>query len=211
MYSYFKRFFDLFFAVILGLITLPLMLISILLIWLLMGRPVFFVQNRIGKNNKEFRLFKFRSMKLKSEKYQTEAERITVLGKFMRDFRIDELPQLYNILRGDMSFIGPRPLLPEYLQFYTTEELKRHTVRPGLSGLSQINHLNYPDWDTQFKDDVAYVERLALKTDLFIIIKTINRMLKPNSMRLTNSKQRPNFIEYRKNQTTSQQTANNTL
>lgn len=210
MYGYFKRFFDLSFAIILGLITMPLMLFSILLIYLLMGSPVFFVQNRIGKNNKEYRLFKLRSMRDKSERYQTDAERITVLGRFIRDFRIDELPQLLNILKGDMSFIGPRPLLPEYLPFYTKEELRRHAVRPGLSGLSQINHLNYPDWDTQFRDDVAYVDMLSFKTDLLIILKTIDKMLKPNSMRLTNSKQRLNFIEYRKNQAESQQTAHNT-
>ncbi len=205
MYNDLKRALDFLFAALLLVITLPLMLASVFLIYLFMGSPVFFVQNRVGKNNKIYKLFKFRSMLNRSDKCETDTERITEFGKLLRDFRIDELPQLLNILRGDMSFIGPRPLLPEYLPFYTKEELKRHAVRPGLSGLSQINHLDYPEWDTQFKDDVAYVEMISFKTDLIIFIKTLKKMLQLNTMKLANSKQRQNFIDYRKNQMAKQQ------
>jgi lipopolysaccharide/colanic/teichoic acid biosynthesis glycosyltransferase len=202
-YSHFKRGIDFLFSLVSLILSLPLMVISAFLIYIVMGTPVFFVQKRIGKNNKEFKLYKFRSMQKKSDKHQTDNERITRLGNFLRDFRLDELPQLFNILNGDMSFIGPRPLLPEYLPFYSEEEIKRHKIRPGLSGLSQVNHLHYPDWETQFKDDVVYAETISFGTDIIILLKTLQKMLHPSSMKLTNIKPRPTFIEYRKGQRTS--------
>ena len=204
MYAIIKRFLDLTFSILFLFLLSPIFLLISILIIIMMGRPIFFVHNRIGLQNQIFKMIKFRSMTNLAENGLSDEQRVTKLGRFLRLFRVDELPQLFNILRGDMSFIGPRPLLPSYLPFYSKEEIRRHNVRPGLSGLSQVNHLYYPDWETQFSDDIEYVNHICLKTDLVILFKTLQRILQPHSMKLTNIKQRPNFINYRECQNHSQ-------
>lgn len=207
MYAIVKRLLDLTFSILFLFLLAPLFLLIIILIIIIMGRPVFFVQNRVGLYNRIFKMIKFRSMTKLAKNEFSDEQRITKLGRFLRSFRLDELPQIFNILKGDMSFIGPRPLLPSYLPFYTQEELRRHNVRPGLSGLSQVNHLYYPDWETQFSDDIEYVNHICLKTDLVILIKTLQRIVHPHSMKLTNIRQRPNFITYRECQNHSKRSS----
>lgn len=199
MYNYIKRLLDFIFALLLIILFLPFFIFIPMLIWITMGWPSMFTQKRIGLNNREFRIYKFRSMRHKSGKYNTDAQRITGFGRFLRVSRIDEFPQLFNILIGDMSFIGPRPLLPEYLPYYTKEEIRRHQIRPGLSGLSQVNNLANSNWDEQFKDDIKYVNKMSLKLDVWILIKTILRIIQPATMSNTSINPRPDFITYCKN------------
>lgn len=198
MYLKIKRVIDFSFALVMTITLLPLYVISGVGIWLSMGKPIFFTQKRIGKKNKEFTIYKFRSMQKKTSKDQLDSDRITKFGNFLRVSRIDELPQLINILKGDMSFIGPRPLLPEYLPYYSEMESKRHDVTPGLSGLSQINNLNYPNWDVQLQDDVKYAETISFKMDIWILFKTIEHIFKVKKIAQSNLGQRKNFIEFKK-------------
>ena len=182
MYSnFFKRFFDFIFSVA-GLIILsPLMLLVIIVLSEVnKGAGVFFYQLRPGKKELLFKVVKFKSM---TEECDSEgnllsnAERLTKFGKFIRSTSIDELPQLFNIVSGNMSFIGPRPLLIRYLPFYTQAERKRHSVRPGITGLAQINGRNLIDWDTRLALDVQYVENLSFWSDIIIVFKTIRNVL----------------------------------
>ena len=199
MYITIKRILDLIFSLSLLITLIPLFLIVALVILASMGFPVLFRQYRIGLNNKLFMIYKFRTMARNNEAYITDKARITKVGRILRLFRIDELPQLFNILIGDMSFIGPRPLLPQYLSHYSEEELRRHNVRPGLSGLSQVSSLNYIEWDQQFEYDVYYVDNISLKLDIYIFSKTILKIIRPISMinsGITGG--RLNFDTYRK-------------
>jgi len=145
-----------------------------------MGGPVFFIQTRPGKNEKLFRMYKFRTMKNiynKGNALLPDIERITKLGMFLRKTSIDELPELLNILKGEMSFVGPRPLLEKYLPYYTEEERIRHKVRPGLTGLSQISGRNYVDWDKRLRIDLDYVSNISFWLDTKIILITIIKSL----------------------------------
>jgi lipopolysaccharide/colanic/teichoic acid biosynthesis glycosyltransferase len=198
MYSYIKRLIDVVFALLMLLILLPIFLLVTVLIFIKMGSPVFFIQNRLGKNNAIFRTYKFRSMKSKTLDMISDKSRLTPFGNFLRVSRLDELPQLINILKGDMSFIGPRPLLPEYLPYYSKNESMRHTVTPGLSGLSQINNLNYPDWDVQLQDDIKYATNISFRMDFWILIKTIQRIFQVKKIAGSNSSPRKSFIEFKK-------------
>ena len=200
MYKWIKRIFD--FALSLGLILLlsPLFIIVWVSILIDMGYPVLFKQKRTGLNNKTFVIYKFRSMDHKSEKKQTDKERIRLLGKLLRQFRVDELPQLFNILFGQMSFIGPRPLLPEYVPYYNETEIRRHEVKPGLSGYSQVSNLNYMEWEDQFKLDVFYVENISFKLDAIIFYKTVEKVLRPSNMIQTGYAGRTRFDIHRKKQ-----------
>lgn len=135
-------------------------------------------------------------MRDKSEKYDVDYKRITPFGRMLRIARIDELPQLLNILKGDMSFIGPRPLLPEYLPYYAENELQRHNVRPGLSGLSQVSG-SYPSWEEQFENDIYYVTHLSLKMDITVLIKTFKKVLFPTQKLISGKQGRVRFDVYR--------------
>jgi undecaprenyl phosphate N,N'-diacetylbacillosamine 1-phosphate transferase len=199
MYWHFKRFADVLFSSLLIIILIPVWIIISLCIAMIMGRPVIFRQKRIGLHNKEFEIIKYRTMRIKTRAHETDSERITKLGRFLRVSRIDEFPQLFNILFGEMSFIGPRPLLPEYLPFYTKEELLRHEVRPGLSGLSQISG-SYLIWEDQFKLDLEYIENLTAKTDLKIVIKTVKKVLNPSKKLVTGNSERSRFDIHRMRQ-----------
>lgn len=182
MYKHFlKRFFDFWIALIALLIIWPILLI--ITIWLHFankGAGAFFSQERPGKNGKIFKLFKFKSMTDECDadgKLLPDAQRLTRVGAFVRKTSIDELPQLYNVLKGDMSLIGPRPLLPEYLPYYTDREQLRHTVRPGITGWAQVNGRNNCGWNNKLEYDAYYVEHLSLGMDIRVLFKTIKNVL----------------------------------
>lgn len=165
----------------LGLLVLsPLMATIALLILVTMGRPVLFKQERVGYLERTFTLLKFRTMREafdKDGRPLPDAERITPLGTFLRRTSLDELPQLWNVLRGDMSLVGPRPLLPRYLPYYTPRERLRHRVRPGITGLAQVRGRNNLSWDERLELDVTYVEEHNLLLDLKIIMETVVQTL----------------------------------
>ena len=171
-----------FIMALLGLIVLsPLLLV--VYIWLTIankGAGAIFTQERPGKDEKIFKLYKFKSMtdELDPEgNLLPDAQRLTKVGRSVRKTSIDELPQLWNVLKGDMSFIGPRPLLVRYLPYYTTREHRRHKVRPGITGLAQVNGRNHLPWDKRLEMDVNYVECLSFSLDCSILIKTIKNVL----------------------------------
>ena len=172
-----KRLFDIFFAVFLIIILSPLLLIISLLILFFMGRPILFVQARPGKNCKIFNLYKFRTMKNKDHYNIEDANRITKFGNFLRKTSLDELPEIFNVLKQDMSFVGPRPLLVDYLNYYNDVQMKRHEVLPGITGWAQINGRNKITWDDKFKLDVWYVNNNNFFLDIKIIFVTIKKVL----------------------------------
>ncbi|EOU1942541.1 sugar transferase [Clostridium perfringens] len=176
-----KRTFDII-ASLGGLILLsPIMIIVAIIIKINLGSPVFFKQKRIGKDNKVFEMIKFRTMKdaVDKEGNQLPDElRLTKFGQILRSLSIDELPELINILKGDMSLIGPRPLLIQYLPLYNERQIKRHEVLPGLTGWAQVNGRNNLKWSEKFELDVYYVENWSLKLDLKIFFLTFYKILK---------------------------------
>lgn len=178
MYNYFlKRFFDFWIALICLVAISPLLLaVTLWLHFANKGAGAFFFQERPGKGEKIFNIIKFKTMTDERDAaghLLPDKERITPIGRVIRKLSIDELPQLINVLKGDMSFIGPRPLLPEYLPWYTEREKLRHTVRPGMSGWAQVNGRNNLSWDEKLSLDVYYVEHLSFYMDVKVIIKTI--------------------------------------
>ena len=176
-----KRLFDIVCALG-GLIILsPVLIICALLIRVNLGSPIFFRQTRIGKGNKEFEMIKFRSMKDAFDKNGNalpDEERMTKLGKVLRSLSLDELPELINILKGDMSLIGPRPLLVQYLPLYNERQIKRHDVTPGLTGWAQVNGRNSLSWSEKFELDVYYVENWSLWLDVKIFFMTFYKVFK---------------------------------
>lgn len=197
MYSKFlKRFFDIilsFFAII---ILSPFILILSIVGWVVMKGNPFFFQLRPGKINKKtgeekiFKMIKFRTMtneKDENGNLLPDEKRITSYGKFIRSTSLDELPELFNILVGDMSIVGPRPLLVRYIPLYTPEQRRRHTVRPGLTGHAQVNGRNSISWEEKFKLDVEYVDNISFATDVKIIFKTVMSVLKREGISSENS------------------------
>lgn len=182
MYKKFlKRFFDIVFSFIAIIICLPIYIIISILVLIFLGYPVVFKQQRPGKNEKIFTLYKFRTMTDKKDKNGNllpDDKRLTKFGKFLRKTSLDEIPEFINILKGDMSFIGPRPLLVKYLDYYKEEERHRHDVRPGLTGLAQISGRNLLTWDERFKKDVEYVNNITFLGDCKIIINTVIKVLR---------------------------------
>ncbi|MBI6056654.1 sugar transferase [Clostridium perfringens] len=176
-----KRTFDII-ASLGGIIVLsPIMIICAILIRINLGSPIFFKQKRIGKDNKEFEMIKFRTMKdaVDKEGNQLPDElRLTKVGEILRSLSIDELPELINILKGDMSLIGPRPLLVKYLPLYNKRQIRRHEVLPGLTGWAQVNGRNNLKWSEKFELDVYYVENWSLKLDLKIFFLTFYKVFK---------------------------------
>lgn len=164
-----------------GVIVLsPVLLVLCVLVRVKLGSPVLFRQERPGKNEKIFTLCKFRTMTDEKDadgKLLPDAERLTKFGKFLRATSLDELPELFNILKGDMSIIGPRPLLVSYLPYYTEREKLRHSVRPGLTGLAQVSGRNFLDWDRRLEKDVEYVEHLSFGMDLKVLWMTVQTVL----------------------------------
>lgn len=181
MYKYVKRALDFISALFLLIILSPVLALAALLIALQHDGPILFKQERPGKDGKIFTVYKLRTMS--TERYDkngrelSDFERMTRLGRLLRKTSVDELPQLFNILKGDMSFIGPRPLLTEYLELYSPEQMRRHEVLPGISGWAQVNGRNTLTWDEKFTYDVYYVDNYSFKMDMKILIKTIANVL----------------------------------
>lgn len=173
--KFFKRFFD-FALTLVGLVLFsPILLFLCILIRLKLGTPVFFTQVRIGKDEKPFKIIKFRTMtdqRGSDGKLLPDTERFTRFGDFLRNTSLDELPELFNVLKGEMSLVGPRPLYPKYLPYYTTEENLRHTVRGGITGLAQINGRALCQWKDRFQYDCVYVKNLSLANDVMILWRT---------------------------------------
>jgi lipopolysaccharide/colanic/teichoic acid biosynthesis glycosyltransferase len=164
----------------------PLMALTAIAVRIFLGRPVLFRQRRPGFGESSFTVIKFRTMLPEAagnERTLSDAERASAFGTFLRSTSLDELPQLINILRGDMSFIGPRPLLERYLPYYTERERVRHTVRPGLTGWSQINGRNDLDWEDRLELDAWYAEHISLALDALIFVRTIPAVLLRRSVR----------------------------
>jgi len=178
--NFFKPLFDRAFALILIIIFFPIIIIVYLLVLLQMGKPVFFVQKRPGLNEKIFKIYKFRTMtneKDKSGNLLPDEQRLKGIGKIIRKLSIDELPQLFNVLKGDMSFIGPRPLLIEYLPLYNKEQKRRHSIKPGITGLAQINGRNELSWQKKFEYDIEYVDNISFWLDLKILLLTVKKVV----------------------------------
>ena len=181
MYSIFKRIFDFTFALVVLICLSPVLLI--ITIWLHFankGAGAFFLQPRPGKDEKIFNVIKFKSMTDERDENGNllpDAKRLTKVGRFVRTTSIDELPQFINVLKGDMALIGPRPLLVEYLPYYTEREAKRHSVRPGITGYTQVHGRNNLPWDKRLEMDVYYVEHLSFKIDFMVFWQTIVNVL----------------------------------
>ena len=174
--KYIKRILDILISLTFIVLFSWLYLILVILVRIKLGSPVLFCQERPGYNEKIFILYKFRTMTDKRDEKGNllpDSERLTKFGSMLRSTSLDELPEMFNILKGDMSLIGPRPLLVEYLPYYTEEERLRHSVRPGLTGLAQVSGRNYLAWDKRLARDVEYVNHISFIMDVRIIIKTI--------------------------------------
>ena len=186
---FFKRIFDFIIALIaLLLIGWFLIIVAIILHFANKGAGAFFIQDRPGKDEKIFKLIKFKSMtdeKDESGNLLPEQQRLTKAGAVIRKFSIDELPQLINVLKGDMAFIGPRPLLTKYLPLYSEEQHRRHEVRPGMSGWAQVHGRNNISWTEKFKLDVWYVDHVSLWVDIKVIFLTIKNVLSSKDIILT--------------------------
>lgn len=176
-----KRLLDITISLIALIFLLPLMSLICLLVRINLGSPAFFLQERVGKDNKIFKMIKFRTMKNSTDKngnLLSDNERVTKFGSFLRSFSLDELPELINILKGDMSLVGPRALLVQYLGLYNDEQIRRHEVLPGLTGWAQINGRNSITWSEKFKLDVWYVDNWSLWLDIKIFFLTFWKVLK---------------------------------
>ena len=174
--NFWKRAIDFFPALFLLILISPLLLVTMILIRCKMGSPIFFTQERLGYNGQNFKIWKFRSMtncRDETGEFKSDEFRLTRFGKLLRDWSIDELPQLWNVVIGDMSLIGPRPFVAEYASRYTSEQMRRHEVRPGISGWAQITGRNSLSWNQKFILDVWYVDHCTLMLDLKILLSTI--------------------------------------
>jgi len=176
-----KRIFDLVLCSFSCFVILPVVVIIAMAAFISMGHPIIFKQLRPGKDGKPFYLYKFRTMlELKDDKgnYLPDEKRLTAFGRFLRRYSLDELPELWNVIKGDMSLVGPRPLLMEYIRYYTPEQARRHEVKPGITGWAQINGRNAISWEDKFKLDVWYVDNWSLSLDIKIIVLTIIKVVK---------------------------------
>lgn len=176
-----KRLFDFLVSLALLVILSPILVAVAVMIALTMGRPVLFRQLRTGLGGRIFTLYKFRTMTDERDEQGNllpDERRLTWLGRFLRSTSIDELPELINVLKGDMSLVGPRPLLPEYLPFYSEEQARRHEVKPGITGWAQVNGRNLLSWEKKFEYDVWYVDNRSLWLDLWILLLTVVKVLR---------------------------------
>lgn len=186
MYAkYIKRMLDFILSLIALIVLSPLMIIIGILVRIKLGRPVIFKQKRPGKNEKIFTLYKFRTMtdeKDEQGNLLADEKRLTKFGKFLRSTSLDELPELWNILKGEMAIVGPRPLLVEYLPLYNEEQKHRHDIKPGLTGLAQITGRNAIQWEEKFKEDIEYVNNITFIQDTKIILKTFIKVFKKDGI-----------------------------
>ena len=175
-----KRLFDIFFSAFLLILLSPLLILIAMLVWIFIGRPVFFVQMRPGLGEKPFSMVKFRTMtneKDSSGFYLPNNLRETKFGNFLRKTSLDELPEFWNVLKGDMSIVGPRPLLMEYLSLYNDQQRKRHKLKPGITGWSQINGRNGVSWSERFEHDIWYIDHCSFRLDIKILWRTLGKVL----------------------------------
>lgn len=198
--KYIKRMLDFILALIAIVVLSPVILITALLVRTKLGSPVIFCQKRPGKDEKIFSMYKFRSMtdeKDENGNLLPDEVRLTGFGKKLRATSLDELPELFNILKGDMSIVGPRPLMARYLEYYNDEERLRHKVRPGLTGYAQVHGRNNVSWDERMKQDVYYTKNISIQMDIKVIIDTIWLVLKREG---TDNNNMENFDDFRKRQ-----------
>ena len=177
---YIKRLLDILLSGCALIVLSPVLLIVAILVRTKLGSPVIFCQERPGKDEKIFKMYKFRSMTDERDEDGTllpDEVRLTKFGRLLRSTSLDELPELWNIFKGDMSIVGPRPLLVKYLSYYTEEEHHRHDVRPGLTGLAQVSGRNFLPWEERFALDNSYVQRVSLREDLMILLRTVYKVL----------------------------------
>ena len=183
--KYFKRPLDFILSLLALVVLSPVLLILAILVRVKLGSPVLFTQDRPGKNEEIFKLYKFRSMtdeRNENGELLPDKDRLTQFGKKLRSTSLDELPELINILKGDMSIVGPRPLLVRYLERYNYHQARRHEVRPGFTGLAQINGRNAISWEEKFNWDIKYVDRITLLEDISIILKTVMVVIKKDGI-----------------------------
>ena len=181
MYKFFKRLIDIICSLIGLILFFPILLVVALLIRINLGSPVFFTQTRLGKDGKEFKMIKFRTMKDSLDKFGQllpDEQRLTKFGKILRSTSLDELPELINVLKGDMTLVGPRPLLVEYKELYSERQFRRHEVSPGITGWAQINGRNAISWNERFELDVWYVDNISFLLDMKILVMTILKVIK---------------------------------
>lgn len=200
--KYIKRLLDIVLSGGALLVLSPVLLITALLVRVKLGSPVIFCQPRPGKDEKIFNLYKFRSMtdaRDENGELLPDEIRLTKFGKLLRSTSLDELPELWNIFKGDMSIVGPRPLLVEYLPYYTEEEKLRHDVRPGLTGLAQVNGRNNLTWEQKFAYDLEYVNHLSLVNDVKIIIQTVKKVLVRADIQIDTQATEGNLAKIRQN------------
>ncbi len=196
-----KRLFDFFSSLLALLIFSPLLLLLVILIRRKLGSPVFFTQTRPGRDGRPFRMIKFRTMTDQRDSAGNllpDSERLTPFGRFLRSASLDELPELINILKGEMSVVGPRPLLMEYLPLYNERQARRHEVRPGLTGWAQINGRNALSWEEKFELDVWYVENRSFWLDLKIILLTIKKVVVKEGISAAGEATMPRFMGSKK-------------
>ncbi|MFC6997416.1 sugar transferase [Rufibacter roseus] len=180
-----KRLFDISLGSATLLLLWPLMVLVAAVLWFSLKGRILFRQQRPGLHGKPFTFYKFRTMTDKLDihgELLPDAERLTTIGKLIRRTSLDELPQLLNVLRGDMSFVGPRPLLMDYLPLYSPEQARRHLVKPGITGWAQVNGRNLLKWEEKFTFDVWYVEHVSFKLDLYILWRTVRHLFKPEGV-----------------------------
>jgi undecaprenyl phosphate N,N'-diacetylbacillosamine 1-phosphate transferase len=198
-----KRSVDVSCSLIILVVLTPLLFLLFFLIWFNFGWPVFFTQLRPGRYGKPFKIIKFRTMTFASDAQGNllpDQMRTTGLGRFIRKTSLDELPELFNVLKGDMSLVGPRPLLVKYLPYFTEREKKRHDVRPGITGLAQVNGRNLLTWDERLEMDVKYVENLTAWMDTKILFLTIFKVIRQKDVLAVSSEIIPDFDDYRRDQ-----------
>ena len=199
--KYFKRVLDVFCGLAALLVFWWLYIIVAVLVRIKLGSPVLFKQERPGKNEEIFKLYKFRTMTDARDEIGNllpDEVRLTKFGRALRATSLDELPEVFNILKGEMSLVGPRPLTIQYLPYYSEEERHRHDVRPGLSGLAQVNGRNFIDWDHRLAFDVQYVKKITFIGDLRIILQTALKFVKKEDIAVDTNKVEPNFAEERR-------------
>lgn len=199
--KYFKRLLDVFCGLAALFVFWWLYIIVAVLVRIKLGSPVLFKQERPGKNEEIFKLYKFRTMtdaRDKNGNLLPDEVRLTKFGRALRATSLDELPEVFNILKGEMSLVGPRPLTIQYLPYYSEDERHRHDVRPGLSGLAQVNGRNFIDWDHRLAFDVQYVKKITFIGDLRIILQTALKIVKREDIAVDTNKVEPNFAEERR-------------
>ena len=195
---FFKRIIDIFLSVIFILLFWWLYIIIVILVRRKLGGPVIFRQKRPGLNEKIFTMYKFRTMtdeKDKEGNLLSDKDRLTKFGKFLRSTSLDEIPELWNVIKGEMSLVGPRPLLVSYLAKYNEYEKRRHEVRPGITGFAQVNGRNNTTWEERFKNDIYYVENISFLLDIKIIIKTFLKVIKKSDINQNEDIPMKNFLD----------------